>query len=254
MNKRTPSRAFLVNTTAIVLLALTYAGCAARTNFSPGKGNKYQYTYKMVAPVANSNLLFQDDSLIVQFKFDEAAVKFQLQNVSQSNVVLEWSKASVGVNGRFYGIRHSGTLYADTSLKQSSMLIPPMGYIRDLAIPFENIYFDGNQWIETDLLPTVDNNALVMRRSIEGSVGTPVSFQLPVAFGTSGAVYAFEFQVASVTQIPWKDYVPVKRVPAPPIPHKQPFVLDQVTTAAIAVGVLGFTAFIINGRKDAPKE
>ena len=87
---------------------ITFSGilmsCAMTSPFSPGSGNKYRYTFKMVYPVKNSKLLFQDDSVIIQFKFDDAAIQFQLQNISLSNITLDWDKASIGIKDRYFGV------------------------------------------------------------------------------------------------------------------------------------------------------
>ena len=191
--------------------------------------------------------------MIVQFKMDEAALKFQLQNLSQSNLTVDYSKASLAIDHQAHPVRFSRTLYHDTSANRSSVAIPPLAFVRDLLIPYDNVFNNGRKWIEVDLLPTTDNNSELMRKSILGRKGkTTVSVVLPVYFGTQAKTYTFDFQVSDVKKIPWREYVPSKRVPAPPEP--KPHMLDQVTTAVLAVGVLGFTAFLVSVRKDPPTE
>jgi len=85
----------IVQFVAMLICAGIFLSCATTSQFSPGNGNKYQYTYKMVSPLKNSKLMFQDDSIIIQFKFDDAAIQFQLQNISESIVTLDWGKASI---------------------------------------------------------------------------------------------------------------------------------------------------------------
>lgn len=228
--------------------------CATTSQFSPGKGNKYQYFFTLVYPIENSNLIFQDDSVIIQFKFDEAAIRFQLQNVSESFLTIDWDKAAINIGGRYFAVRHSDNLYEDSVRSLSSILLPPLGYIRDLAIPRDNIYSDGERRIELDLLPTTDHNSVTLRESIQKSVGQRVGLSLPISFGSTKNVYEFYFQIDSVKRILWKDYIPNERVPAPPMPKHGFQVLDQVTTAIIAIGVLGFSAYMLTMKKNPPSE
>ena len=227
--------------------------CATTSQFSPGSGNKYQYTYKLISPIKNLSLLIQDDSIIIQFKFDEAAIQFQLQNISQSNITFDWGKASIGIGGRYFAVRHASNFYGDT-IRSGSIIMPPLGYIREIVIPRDNIYNDGDKWVELDLLPTTDRRSLPLQESIKKNVGQRVSLMLPLIFGPKAKNYKFDFQVDTVKRIAWKDYVPLKRVPAPPNPKHGILALDNVTTAIIVVGVLGFSAYVLSMKKNPPSE
>ena len=239
--------------TVILSLAVILMSCATTSQFSPGKGNKYQYVYKLVNPVFSSSLLFQDDSIIVQFKFDEAAIRFQLQNTSNVNITINWDRAAISINNKYSPIRHAINLYGNTASSRS-IIIPPFGYIREIAIPRDNVYNDGDRWVEVDLLPTIDRNSIELRKSIMKSVGQRVSLLLPITFDKTEKHYVFDFQVESVNRIPWKDYVPYNREPAPPNPKQSFFALDNVTTAIIVVGVLGFSAYVLSVKKNPPSE
>jgi hypothetical protein len=206
-----------------------------------------------VYPTENSDLLFQDDSVIIQFKFDEAAIRFQLQNISESYLAIDWDKASINIQGRYFGIRHISNLYGDTA-NANSILLPPLGYIRDIAIPRDNIYNDGERWMEVDLLPTTDHNSVELQESIKKNIGRRIGLLLPVMFGSAAKNYEFDFLVDSVKRISWKDYEPFQRVPTPPNSKRGILGLDNVTTAVIAVGILGFSAYVLSVKKSPPVE
>jgi hypothetical protein len=243
----------IIQFAVIITFSGIFMSCVTTSQFSPGSGNKYQYTYKLVSPVKNSNLLFQDENVIIQFKFDEAAIRFQLQNISESNITIDWSRASMGINDRYFAVRHTSNFYGDT-LRSSSIIMPPLGYIRDMVIPRDNIYNDGDKWVELDLLPTTDHRSLQLQQSIQKSVGKQISLMLTMMFGQTTKNYRFDFQVDSVKRIAWKDYTPFKRVPAPPKSGHTVTALDNVTTAVIMVGVLGFSAYILSIKKNPPTE
>jgi hypothetical protein len=234
-------------------LVLLVNGCATTSSFTPSSGNKYQYFYSLVYPARAENLLFRDDSVIVQFKFDEAAIRFQLQNISSSTIHIIWNKASLHKNGRYFPIRHADNLYTDRSDTNAAVLLPPLGYLRDLAIPRNNIVFNGKEWIEEDLFPTTDNRNVVLRDRIRRSAGQQVGLLLPIAFGTTVKNYEFDFQIDSVTQLPWKNYHPLQRIPEPPPLPSHPL-LDNVTTAIVVVGILGFSAYLITSKKNPATE
>jgi hypothetical protein len=243
----------LIHLIVIVSFSGIFISCATINQFSPGKGNKYKYIYKLLYPVENSDLLFQDDSVIIQFKFDEAAIRFQLQNISESYISINWDKAAISIHGMYVGIRHTINLYGDTA-HTGSILLPPLGYIRDIAIPHDNVYNNGDRWVELDLLPTTDNKSTELRELIKKNIGTRIGLLLPITFGSTAKNYEFDFQVDSVKQIPWKDYEPIQRVPAPPNPKHGVLGLDNVTTAVIVVGILGFSAYVLSIKKNPPSE
>jgi hypothetical protein len=243
----------IIQFAAIVIFSGILISCGTTSQFSPGSGNKYQYLYKLVSPMKSSNLLFQDDSIIIQFKFDEAAIQFQLQNISQSNITLDWGKASIGISDRYFPVRHASNFYGDT-IRSNSIIMPSLGYLRDVVIPRDNIYDDGDKWVELDLLPTADHRSLALQESIKKNVGRRISLMLPMMFGSTVKNYKFDFQVDTVKRIAWKDYAPFKRVPAPPRSGHAVTTLDNVTTAVIMVGVLGFSAYVLSIKKNPPSE
>ncbi|MGA3286930.1 MAG: hypothetical protein ABSD46_05870 [Bacteroidota bacterium] len=243
----------LIRLVVLASLAGLLMSCGTTSQFTPGKGNKYQYTYKLMYPVENSNLLFQDDSIIIQFKFDEAAIRFQLQNISNSYLAIDWKKASMNIQGRYFAIRHVINLYGDSS-SSTSILLPPLGYLHDVVIPRDNIYSDGDRWVEVDLFPTTDRKSVKLQESIKKSVGRQFGLLLPMTFESTAKNYEFDFQVDSVKQIPWKNYKPFQRIPEPPSPKHQVSELDNVTTAIITVGILGFSAYVLSMKKSPPIE
>jgi hypothetical protein len=190
---------------------------------------------------------------MVQFRFDEAAVRFQLQNLSRADLRIDWDRTSIGVGGQFVPVRHAATLYGDTGATTQSQIIPAYGFIRDVVIPRQSISLDGNRWVEQDLLPTTDNDSKTQREAILKSRGQTVSVVLPMTFGTVDKTYRFDFKVDTVRQIAWHDYRPLKRIPAPPSPRSAG-TIDQLTAAVLTVGVLGFTAFLLTAKKNPPTE
>jgi|GEM_PF-751987 len=234
-----------------VILSFVWTSCGQLPFLSSNPGNKYRYQYKLTSPAEDSSLVFRDEFIYVQFKIDDAAIKFQLQNISPDPLEIYWSKASIGVNGRFFPVRHSTNLYAESLFCNTYPLIPSLGYTTDLVMPAGGIYYDGTKWKETDLLPTADRNSREEREKIERLVGTPLTLMLPVQVGETAKEYRFTFVVSSVTQIPWDRYLPPRR-PPPPIPQRPMLTTDQMIVAGVVVGVIGLAAYWLTLRKIEP--
>ena len=105
-----------------------------------------------------------------------------------------------------------------------------------------------------DLLPTTDHRSLQTQQLILKNVGQRISLMLPMMFGSTTKNYKFDFQVDSVKRIPWKEYNPIKRIPPQPKPEHAFTALDNVTTAVIVVGMLGFSAYVLSLKKNPPAE
>jgi hypothetical protein len=132
--------------------------------------------------------------------------------------------------------------------------LPPLGYLRDIVIPRDNIYNDGDRWVEMDLFPTTDRKSVKLQESIKKNVGRQIGLLLPMMFGSTEYNYEFNFQVDSVKRILWKNYEPFQRSPEPPSSKHQVSGSDNVTTAIIAVGILGFSAYVLSVKKSPPSE
>jgi len=238
----------------VLLGALVSLTSCSSSLGSGSRGSKYRYQFKMVAPTPSKEMLYQDDSIIIQFRFDEAAIKFQLQNLSESDLSIDWEKTSIGIDNRFSSVRHSSDFYGDTALRKVSVVIPPVGYIREVMIPRENVYFDGEKWVEVVLLPTTDKNSQALKQSILRSVGRTVSLLLPMKFGQTTKKYRFDFAVASVNLLAWSSYMPAKRIPPSPSRSKQAVKPDHLTTGIVVAGIVGLSAYFLSLKKDPPIE
>ncbi len=234
---------------SVAFLSEGFVSCAGGRFLSTGKGNKYVYSYAMVAPVKNPRLIFQNDSLKVQFRIDGSAIQFQLQNLSRVNMSILWKDVSIGIENKYLSVRNSLGMYTDTGQIRGSGLIPPLGFVQDLAIPANHVVFEGIQWTEIDLFPTMDMNKKTMADAIAKNVGKLLVLMLPLQFGSVRKEYRFEFKIVSVKRILWKNYRPPKRNPPPPPKQTHVQSADVVTSAIIIAGLLGFVAIMASLKK-----
>jgi len=238
-----------------LLLPLLFLGCAASPMIEKGPGNKYRYFYSMVAPTKSSILLFRDENLLIQFKFDEIAIHFQAQNISRTSLRIDWSKASISLDGTASPVRTVRNFYDSTLTSFASMPIRPLGVLQDVVAPARNVVFDGKRWQNTELLPTTDRNSQAVRETIHRWVGKKVGLVLPIQVGPVVKQYQFTFAVDSVQQMAWNAYYALQRLPKLPSPPPAiPQVEDQMAAAAMVAGFLGFSTYILTAKKIPPRE
>ena len=241
---------------------LLLIGCGTSKQGLSGTGNKYQYGYRLsvlsdsqkTGFVDEANLFYQDDSLIIQFKFDDAAINLQLQNLADSYLVVDWAKVQILHNHKNSKIRQSFGFYADSMKQPISVALPPFGYVRDYVTPRENIYYDGSKWIDGDLFPTWDRWTAQGVAAIKNQIGDSIVLTMPVWFGSFGKTYVFSFRVKSFEPISLEKYRPPWRDPRPPNEKLIPALADQVTTAAIVVGVVGLSVYMLSAKKETPPD
>lgn len=249
-NQWVATKRALCYTISVAILSQSFVSCVGAHFAESGKGHKYAYTFKMVEPVERGDLSFQDDSLKIEFQFDDATAHFQLQNLSSSILMVRWNQVSFGIDGKFSFVRHSVDFYSDTSWLNTSALIPPQGYILETIVPVQNVSFDGARWIEKDLFRTTDGSDSTVANSILTNVGRTVELVLRLQFGNVQKDYRFGFQVASVREISWDDYRPPKRIALSPTKKIHAELGREFTTAFIVVGFLVFVVFMLSLRKE----
>ncbi|MFZ4620525.1 MAG: hypothetical protein ACOYNS_08195 [Bacteroidota bacterium] len=232
----------------VLIASLLLAGCSGAAGAQ--SGTNYLYTYKMTQPVVNDQLMFKDNYIIIQFSFDQSAVSFQLQNVSQASMSIVWEKVSLGVNKRIYSVRNTSNFYSMTSAPPIPTVIPPLGYIRETMIPRDNIFMDKDQWVEKDLFLSNDRNNAKLKKAITGYVGGEITLSIPVKIGEIVTDYAFTFNVSKVTPLPSKLLPPVKERPAAPkSPVMESSSGSNIVPIAIAAGVLGVAVYLLSQKK-----
>ncbi len=244
-NRRLLFRSFL-----LMLPALWMLGCSASSRVSSSSGNKYRYFVSLSAPEKSAAMLFRDDRFIIQFRFDDPAIRFQLQNISQAVMQLDWANASLRLGGPLLAVRSISSFYDTSFVPAMSSPIPPLGVVRDVVAPRPNITVRGRTWHVADLLPTTDANSFDLESAIRGAVGRTVELTLPVRFGAAAATYRFVFSIDSVKQISWSEYRPPAWLPpAPPMQSVGPSSEDRITTAIIVGGFVGFVRYVMTMKK-----
>lgn len=227
------------------------SGCKTINISDTGLGNKYQYYYSLALPAKSSNLQFRDDRIIIQFRLDDAAINFQLQNISLEEMRIDWEKAAIGIDQKYFPVKNEQTMYSKDDAPKLGPAIPSYGYLIDFAIPEQSMVFDGQKWCEREMLRTTDRNSSILAKEIQDNVNSRIKFILPLVFDSESISYTFEFAVDSVGQILWDDYKKPNRNPPEASIEKQSMTTEEILTAAIVtISVIGVTIYLATKNRE----
>ncbi len=235
---------------AIISFAALFLFTSCSGSLGSSSSANYIYSYALEQTNKPEQLIFRDKYIAIQFFFDASAISFQLQNVSEATMSIVWEKVSLGVNKRIYAVKNNTTLYSTSAAPPPTIAIPPLGYIRDLIIPRDFVYFENNKWMEKEFFITNDKGSPKLKKAITAVVGNEITLTLPLKIGEIVVEYPFVFKVSKVTPLPSNLLPPVKERPvAPKIPVQEAGIGQTVIPIFIAAGVLGIAAYLLSQKK-----
>jgi hypothetical protein len=240
---------------ALMIASLIDFGCASfsRVQLISPRGNTYRYVYEMVEPVESPDLQYKNPKFNMWFTVDQGAVSFDARNLSSSKMVILGGNASMGINGKFFPVRTSSTYYADSTSFLLTTPVPAGGYVQDFFIPRNNIFYDGNKWVERDLLPTMDYNNPVRRLAIQKNIGAEIHLIVPIKIGNELQEYTFRFKIAGVKVVNPDSVVQHEpRLPPPPTPKRPPTKTEFWVSIGIVSSVTLATLLIVTREHPFP--
>ncbi|MFQ5798743.1 MAG: hypothetical protein ACE5H0_08630 [Bacteroidota bacterium] len=194
----------------LTLTAFVFWGCSVAT-FGDRVGSKFKYRYGLREPIASGELSFADDRIFMQFRIDESFVNFALRNSSTQPLRVLWDRGLLVVDGNITPINYSASVYALQPVQRRPALIMPDATLTDFLVPAQNLRLIDGTWVERDLFPTRDFGNEELRAKILENVGKTITMYLPLASGEKVIDYVFEFEVAGIDRIDWKNYRPPER-------------------------------------------
>ena len=242
-NKQTLFQILCIALIGSVLLS----SCAG--SLASSRGNNYIFSYSLTEPVRNNELIFRDKYIIVQFTIDESAISFQMQNISEARMSIVWDNVSLGVNNRTFSVRNKSNFYS-TNTSFADVVIPPLGYIREIVIPRENVFIKDGEWVERQFFITNDRGSKQLESVIQRYRGDQLSLMLPIKIGEIVVPYQFVFTVSKITKLPSNLLPPVKvRPPKPKVSVQEAGSGAEIMPIVVAAIVLGLTAYILSKKK-----
>jgi hypothetical protein len=227
-------------------------GCSASSEAQRVQPSKYRYHLSLISPVVSDAMLYYDERLMIQFRMEDAGIRFQIQNLSSGTMQIEWGDIQIDVGGTVSTTRSLATLYDTTGILPARRATASYGVVRDLIVPAENSFVEGRQWVLKDLLPTSSENSPEVEDFINSRPGTTITLTLPLRFGTQPSVYRFDFKVDSVQRADWRASQPADWLPpAPLVLGPRATWIDNITAVVLAGGFAGLLYYITSVNKSA---
>lgn len=241
----------VANRAVVLLLAGLMAACGSGGMITTARNDSgTMVSFVMVAPQRSTDLLFRDDRIIIQFKFDPGAIRFQIQNISPRNAELEWDRTTLGIRQKYYPIRTSRTYYSDSLVGINRAVLPPLGHLVEFVLPAGNVIKEGGSWRELDLDQTYDHASGMQVVVDSAGSDMPVDLIVPIRFGGQERIYHFSFVPEPGLRSEALDVV--RRRPPPPRTTQVVRLQDQLFTGVIVAGVIGVTALILSATRTSP--
>lgn len=237
-------------TVLVILFSFTlqlFIGCGGSYPAPGVEGKKYSYVYQLTDPVISPKMEFKDSQVSITFDIDDAAISYTVLNLVNKPLILESGSAMIGIDSVYVPVRNRVSLYSDSVKGFAPLLLPGRGYVEDLIIPRDNIFWTEDGWVERDLFSTLDSGTVSGRKNITKNIGKKLELLLPIKVGGYRMDYLFKFKVTAIKVVqPDKPAAAKVRPPAPSLFSGN---IDPWITIGVAAGIALVSGAIILSEK-----
>lgn len=147
----------------------------------------------MTEPVASSSKVFKDDNISVRFWLDEKKIHFQLKNLTDGPININWAKASfINIDGASHPLANSSSIFTDKRNDPDPSELGAGEVVTDFIAPVDNVKkLEEWTWYVYPMFNLKDERAYENR-------GKTLGVNLPIQANEKWKVYAFRFKVTSV--------------------------------------------------------
>ncbi len=155
---------------------------------------RYINIYSIVSPKESAEKVYQDRVINVRFWIDEKKVHFELENLSDEQIIIHWNKAAyVNVDEKKYSLSNSEYVFTKDRFNPPSKAVPAGESIIDYVVPVNNVEkLEEWTWYIYPLFNLSDKRAIDNR-------GKVIGVDLPVEYAGEIRTYTFRFKVTNVT-------------------------------------------------------
>lgn len=231
---------------------MVFFGCSGLHTVQDHPCAHYVFTYTMVQPEHNTELKFYDSNIDIQFTIDNSAIIFRMKNNSDQRLSIAWERTAIAVNKQAFSVRNIHTFYSTGSASPLPLNVEPQGFLKDIVIPWEHVYFERGQWTEEEFFPTCDSGSLQIKETIEKTIGSSVQLTLPVKIGKIVMDYSFAFEVTGISALPLDTQPPAPdRPPKPDAPPVEPSFTQGYLPIIISTGILAVAIYLFSQKKSS---
>ncbi|MFZ4619621.1 MAG: DUF883 C-terminal domain-containing protein [Bacteroidota bacterium] len=224
-----------------------FTGCGSSYPARGVDGKKYSYVYQLTDPAISPKMEFKDSQVSVTFSIDDAAISYTVLNLTTKPLILESGSAMIGIDSIFVPVRNRISLYSDSVKGFAPLVLPGRGYIEDMIIPRDNIYWTEEGWLEKDLFSTLDSGTVTGRKNITKNIGKKLEVYLPMKIGGYKMDYQFKFKVTAIKVV--SPDRPIAEKQRPPAPSLFSGNINPWITVGVAAGIALVSGAIILSTK-----
>ena len=205
----------------LIFLVVLFSGCytaqQAKEDASKKKQHKQTssknayitYDYKIISPVVNDQMSFEDSIISSKFSISEKEINFTIRNKGVGPISINWNNSSMAIRGESNRIMHKGVKYTDRNSSMAPSVILPNTTLNDLAIPSDNVYLDEgyigtvtytpSSWKEKDLFISFVPKKLLDSTLVNSLRGQIITLFLPISdLNGKNYGYTFKFEVINI--------------------------------------------------------
>jgi hypothetical protein len=151
------------------------------------KSYYYVYDVEMIHPVQSKALIYQNDTMSVEFGLEPKDISITMTNKTDEGIKINWDDVSFSLFGNANRIVHKETSYLGHTLAQPSTTIPPHTKLKDILIRSKDVHFysaGNNSFLVIDnLFPDYDFGNNRTATMVAGLKGSQINIFLPFYVG-----------------------------------------------------------------------
>ena len=175
---------------------------------SSKKTVKLQYKYKIISPVENDQMSYEDSNINASFIIGDKEIDFTLKNKTLNPLKVNWDDASMAIFGNSNKIMHNGIKYTDRNNSMAPTTILPNTMLDDLALPTDNVYYSEGFYSSSVTIPSSwKTNPLLISKIympkdstlLESLKSQEITLYLPITdINNKNIGYTFKFKVSDI--------------------------------------------------------
>lgn len=143
------------------------------------------------------NYSYEDEIINSLWSISEDRMNFEITNKSDNSIRILWDEAAyVNIDNYSSRIMHSGMEYTNRNLSLPPSIIVRKAFLRDAAIPLDNISYDDYEgWIIAPLIGNTFYNEEEAQEFADKVIGRKIQLLLPMEINNTIHEYIFVFEI-----------------------------------------------------------
>lgn len=158
-------------------------------------GHYYKYTFALKESKAHKKeTRFTNADFSIQFIAQYSRISFQLINLTNQDLIIDWNHVSFVVHNDSCGVIHNGLSYEQKDNIKPPFTLKANQRLQDFIIPVNFIHLKNNQWVVDNIYPDQDDDLSLKTDWIMGLIGEHLfTIYIPMTIHGLRQVFPFSF-------------------------------------------------------------